>query len=696
MRSAYERRLIVEHCERLARHIDRTSLAARGLVTWLRRHEGLVDLRIDDIAKGAGRRAAAAAEEDDGAIFKAQPWRRLLKELRRAAAALRSCEADQLAVNLAALCEAFRLDAVDRRIAEIVIRAGLGGPFRKLCESVLWSNLLDSDGLISLLIDEPQETVWHRLRRGALRTSGVIVAKDVYAPKGLSHGAPAHLLSALLPPNEGIGDIEGALMGPPLTSDLKWQDFDHVGSERDLAAALLRAAAQRREKGVNILLYGPVGTGKTELCKLLAAEAGLTLHGVGERDEFGDEPCRYDRLSALKLGQRIAAYRGCKVLLFDEMEDLVTGGSWASDGEVTYTRAPSKVFLNRLLESNRAPLLWTANSARLFDPSLLRRMSLAIELRVPPARIRERVWRRQLALQGLDGAAQLSARLADELPVAGGIISSAVRTAKLTGGDGRSLRRAATALAKAVRHGRPLPPALPRPASFEAGLLNADCDLARLTERLSAPDLPLDFSLCLYGPPGTGKTAFVRNLAERLGLDVLQKRASDLLSKWLGESEQKIATAFAEARAHRQFLIFDEADSLLCTREEASRSWEVSQVNEMLTWMEVHDLPFACTTNLMERLDEASLRRFTFKVKLDFLTAEQAGRAFRHYFGITPPVVLAELDGLTPGDFAVVAKKLRYMEKTDVDAASIAGLLRQESAAKRGFRRPIGFLPAPR
>ena len=98
------------------------------------------------------------------------------------------------------------------------------------------------------------------------------------------------------------------------------------------------------------------------------------------------------------------------------------------------------------------------------------------------------------------------------------------------------------------------------------------------------------FSLCLQGPPGTGKSAFARYLAERLGLEVRQKRASDLLSPWVGETEQPITAAFAEARDAGAFLIFDEADSLLGARESAHRSWEVSQVNEMLTWMESHPL----------------------------------------------------------------------------------------------------------
>ena len=113
----------------------------------------------------------------------------------------------------------------------------------------------------------------------------------------------------------------------------------------------------------------------------------------------------------------------------------------------------------------------------------------------------------------------------------------------------------------------------------------------------------------------------------------MQKRASDLMSMWVGETERTIAEAFAETRDAESFLVFDEADSMLADRRLAERNWEVSQVNEMLTWMESHPFPFAVMTNLRERLDPATLRRFTFKIALDYLSPEQARVAFRTYFG---------------------------------------------------------------
>ena len=146
-------------------------------------------------------------------------------------------------------------------------------------------------------------------------------------------------------------------------------------------------------------------------------------------------------------------------------------------------------------------------------------------------------------------------------------------------------------------------------------------------------------------------------------MEVMQQRASDLLSCWVGESEKQIAAAFQTARARRAMLVIDEADSLLSDRREAVRSWEITQVNEMLTWMESHPLPFVCTTNLMDRLDQASLRRFTLKLRFEPLNPVQAALAFERFFGVVSPRQLA--DGLTPGDFATVRRKRDLLTAPD-------------------------------
>jgi SpoVK/Ycf46/Vps4 family AAA+-type ATPase len=71
-------------------------------------------------------------------------------------------------------------------------------------------------------------------------------------------------------------------------------------------------------------------------------------------------------------------------------------------------------------------------------------------------------------------------------------------------------------------------------------------------------------------------------------------------------------------------LLLDEADSFLRSRRLAERNYEVTEVNEMLQGMERFAGVFICTTNLFEDLDEAALRRFTFKIRFHPLNPSSA------------------------------------------------------------------------
>jgi SpoVK/Ycf46/Vps4 family AAA+-type ATPase len=73
-------------------------------------------------------------------------------------------------------------------------------------------------------------------------------------------------------------------------------------------------------------------------------------------------------------------------------------------------------------------------------------------------------------------------------------------------------------------------------------------------------------NLLFHGLPGTGKTEFARYLAETLDRELIQRRASDLLSMWVGGTEQAIAAAFRQAEAAAGILLLDEADSLFLNR----------------------------------------------------------------------------------------------------------------------------------
>lgn len=83
------------------------------------------------------------------------------------------------------------------------------------------------------------------------------------------------------------------------------------------------------------------------------------------------------------------------------------------------------------------------------------------------------------------------------------------------------------------------------------------------------------------------------------------KKASELISKWVGGTEKNIANAFEQASDENAILMLDEVDSYLMDRSNANQQWEVTQVNEMLTQMESFQGIFIASTNLMGNLDQA-------------------------------------------------------------------------------------------
>ena len=479
--------------------------------------------------------------------------------------------------------------------------------------------------------------------------------------------------------------LQTALLGRSETSSLTWQDFDHLNHDRELALSVMRDALSKQRKGINILLYGAPGTGKTEFARRLATEAGANAHPIGEQSKDGDEPTRGDRIAALALANATVGRAGGRVLVVDEADDLFIG----LDPAHSRDRRGSKVFMHRLVERAEAPVIWIVNDPDLLGPAVIRRMSLTIRFPTPPRSVRQRIVERTARRLKLRLSPDAT-RLVSEVDVAPAIIENALRTAKRVGGGAQTAIAVARSAQQAMGTQGTKPPIAG--LRFDPALSTADVDLTSFADKVSLARSPA-LSFCFYGPPGTGKSAYARFLADRLGLDVIERRASDILSMFVGGSERAIAEMFNEAADTRAFLILDEADSLLRDRSAARHSWEVTQVNEMLTWMERHPHPFAVTTNAFDTLDTATMRRFLFKVRFLPMNSKQIVAAYRAAFDATPVPAVTVIEGLTPGDIAVVKRKADVLG--ELDHHLIAAWLAEEVAAKRpgvGTSNRMGFL----
>jgi len=508
----------------------------------------------------------------------------------------------------------------------------------------------------------------------------------------------------------GPGDLMAVFTKPAVPSALALTDFEFVADDAQVLITLLRNAVARKEPGVNVLLYGPPGTGKTELAKVVAQAAGLQLYEVESADRDGHSLSGRDRYRSLQMSQVFLKGSPEVALLFDEVEDVfppLSGDTAqlmarmeASDSG-TANSVGGKAWVNQILETNPVPVVWVTNRIEQIDPAFRRRFQYHLELNSPPPGAREAIVRRALA--EVEATPEFVAKLAGRVGLTPAQIRTAVRFAKLAGHDAapaqelieRQLANADKALGMKPRDAK----ARPVVTHYDLDLLNVDArfPVPKIVEALARRGCG---TICLYGPPGTGKTALAEHIAATLGKPLAIKRASDLVSKYVGETEQNLARMFDEAEREGAVLLLDEADSFLRSRQRAERSYEVTEVNEMLQGMERFGGVFLCTTNLFEELDEAALRRFSFKIRFKPLEVPQRERMFvaEALAGDAAALTaeqrqrLARLDQLAPGDFAAVQRQCDILGDV-FEADAFLSQLEAEHRVKPGVRerRGIGF-----
>jgi SpoVK/Ycf46/Vps4 family AAA+-type ATPase len=362
-----------------------------------------------------------------------------------------------------------------------------------------------------------------------------------------------------------------------------------------------------------------------------------------------------------------------------------------------------KAWVNQTLENNPVPTLWISNSIGQIDPAYRRRFQFHLELETPPQKVREAIARKVLGELGVSEA--FVSKIAARPSITPAQIQAAARFARLARSrldeSSESLIERQLARAdKALGNDNAQPHLRVEVTRYDLSLLNVESRHAvpRIVEALKVRPRA---TMCFYGLPGSGKTALGEHIARSIDKPLMIRRASDLMSKYVGETEQQMARMFAQAQRESAVLLLDEADSFLQNRQMAVRSYEVTEVNEMLQGMERFDGIFICTTNLFERLDEAALRRFSFKIRFLPLLQEQRLRMFvsevldgdESRLTDECRTGLSRLELLAPGDFAAVKRQYQLLGDVPTPEEFLEQLGR-EHAVKPDVRhaRPMGFV----
>ena len=600
--------------------------------------------------------------------------------------------------NIQRLCNIIALNQVEIDVLRFCIYLHY---YELLENSARLLNDLTSDKFeyyLSILLGHPRQSIKEVFASQATLVKNSIFHLDRQGSRAMknkidfvSDSFPDKMMTCDNDIEEMIRDVVRRCSETYLTLD----DYSHLSKPLEVLVPYVRHSIENKKIGANILLYGRPGTGKTELVKAVAKELGVLLYEVSYADEDEDPIEGRRRLRAFRTSQGLFANKPI-LMMFDEIEDVISA---ESDGVFGIRkRQNNKGWINRILESNPIPTIWITNNIRSMDDAIVRRFDMAIEVPIPPKSKRKEIiehYSESLISQ------ESVKKIAENEHIAPAVISRATKVIEAIKDEMSDISGSYELLVENTLKaqgfggiGKKMEGELPD--TYDPTYVNTSMDLKGLLGGIRTSE---SARLCLYGVPGTGKSAFGKWISRELDKPFLLKKGSDLISKWVGETEKNIARAFKEAKDEGAVLVFDEVDSFLQDRRSARASWEVTQVNEMLVQMENYEGIFIATTNLMSELDQASLRRFDLKLEFGYLTSKNALDLFEaeakmlgiHTIERSVRSAVESLNQLTPGDFAAVRRQSRFAPILTAD--DLFDRLRDEVAIKEdGGEKKMGFL----
>lgn len=468
-------------------------------------------------------------------------------------------------------------------------------------------------------------------------------------------------------PHENVLNIIDYTYAEPPKTECTIEDFSFVKNQQLLVNAI-KKAAKNDERGFNILIHGDPGKGKTTFAQTLFEAAGVTAKMVAWEDDDKRSLDGEKRLQFFNMIQHTLKARGRWGLIFDEASDtLATVPS-------LFNKPPSvsKNHINASLENNALPVIYICNDISYFDQATLDRFLFKLEMPAMTEAHRLETLRKSVECKlGISVKTEWIEKHAQNSHLTPRHIDNAFRMANLAfekEQNSSSLDQVDQIIDNYQSYLPKVPSEYALAKDYDVQYVNCDTDPGILIERFSRVK---SVRAMFYGLSGTGKSAFARYLLTSAGIKFKAYSVSDLVSKYVGETEKLIAKMFRDATKNREAIVIDEFDSFVTDRGVAQHQWERTMVNQFLEELEKFQGIFIATTNYEKLLDTAILRRFSIRLEFYALRKEQAYQLFTatiKRLELTPDTFdvevrddIASLQSLTPGDFNAINTRLDWL-----------------------------------
>ncbi|MBF7060220.1 AAA family ATPase [Campylobacter volucris] len=454
---------------------------------------------------------------------------------------------------------------------------------------------------------------------------------------------------------------------------LKLNDFDYIQEKVNDIITLLKY----KQKG-NIFIYGKVGVGKNELSALIAKELNREILCVKAKISQKNS----NRISNFYALQKIVNPKK-QMILFDECED-----------SFCYNSLAEKIRINKILDENKAICIFLSNSNDM-DEAYLRRFDVILELESMPKEKKIQNIQNLFDKQRLKIDETIIESIASHPELSQGVILKCAQNARIFKNKSQEIF---LRLINENLKARSLKPISIEKTSkkYDLNLIESDLNLKELIKNI---DKNSSLRILSYGIAGSGKSEFAKEMAKSLNKTLHSYKLSDILDPYVGNNEKNIARIFKQASNDNAILQLDEIDALISDRENASKNWERSLVNEMLIQMENFEGIFIASTNHLKSLDQASIRRFDLKVEFKALKQEKLLKAFEffakelklNYDKKQIANKLLKLQNICLGDFALILRQDKIFKIKNID--EFLEKLEKESKLKSDDEKiNMGFL----